>query len=73
MLYPVDKQVYKLTLLKKWKIHEIFHVSLLKQDTIKKGQVNDTQLNFEFEADDNKEYKVDGIWDSAVYTKELTG
>ena len=33
--------------------------------------MNDTQLDFEFEAgDDDKEYEVDGIRDSAVYAKE---
>ena len=32
--------------------------------------MNDTQLKFE--AGNNKKYKVDGIWDSAVYTKEST-
>ena len=29
------------------------------------------QLDFEFEAGNGEEYKVDGIWDSAVYAKEL--
>ena len=28
------------------------------------------QLNFEFEAGNNKEYKVDDIWDSVVYAKK---
>ena len=71
MLYPVGKQAYKLELPKKWRIHDVFHVSLLEQDTTKKGRVNDTQLDFEFEAgNDNKEYEVDGIRDSAVYAKE---
>ena len=37
---------------------------------MKKGQVNDTQLDFKFKVSDNKEYKVDSIWDSAVYAKE---
>ena len=35
---------------------------------MKKGPVNDTQL--EFETGNKKEYKVKSIWDSAVYTKE---
>ena len=72
VLYPVGKQAYKLELPKKWRIHDVFHVSLLEQDTTKKGRVNDTQLDFEFEAGDDKdkEYEVDGIWDSAVYAKE---
>ena len=71
VLYPVGKQAYKLKLPKKWRIHDVFHVSLLEQDTTKKGRVNDTQLDFEFEAgDDDKEYEVDGIRDSAVYAKE---
>ena len=73
VLYPVGKQAYKLKLPKKWRIHDVFHVSLLEQDTTKKGQVNDTQLNFEFEAGDDKEYEVDGIRDSAVYARESAG
>ena len=40
---------------------------------MKKGQVNDTQLDFEFEAGNNKEYEVDGIQNSAVYAKESAG
>ena len=30
VLYPVEKQAYKLKLSRKWKIHNIFHVSLLE-------------------------------------------
>ena len=30
VLYPVGKQAYKLKLPKKWRIHNIFHVSLLE-------------------------------------------
>ena len=37
---------------------------------MKKEQVNDMQL--EFEASDNKENKVNGIGDSAIYAKKLT-
>ena len=70
VLHPVNKQAYKLELPKKWMIHDVFHVSLLEQDTMKQGRVNDTQLDFEFEAGDDKEYKVDGIQDSAVYARE---
>ena len=29
------------------------------------------QLNFQFKAGDDKKYKVDGIWDIAVYAREL--
>ena len=45
---------------------------MLEQDTMKKGRVNNTKLDFEFEAgnDKDKEYEVDGIRDSAVYAKE---
>ena len=35
--------------------------------------MNNTQLDFEFKASDNKRYKVNGIWDSAVYIKESVG
>ena len=73
MLHPVGKQAYKFELPKKWKIHNVFNVSLPEQDTTKKGRVNDTHLDFEFEVGDDKEYEVDGIWDSVVYAKESAG
>ena len=41
VLYPIGKQAYKLKLPKKLRIHDVFHISLLEQDTTKKGQVND--------------------------------
>ena len=68
VLHPVSKQAYKLKLPKKWRIYNVFHIFLLKQDITKKGRVYDMQL--EFEAGNNKEYKVNGIWNSAVYAKE---
>ena len=70
MLHPVGKQAYKLEFPKKWRIYDVFHVSLLEQNSTKKGRVNNTQLDFEFEGGDNKEYEVNGIWDSAVYAKK---
>ena len=36
VLHLVDKQAYKLKLPKKWRIHNVFHISLLEQDTPKK-------------------------------------
>ena len=63
VLYPVGKQAYKLELSKKWKIHDIFHVSLLEQDTTRKGRVDKEVRQMEFNAgDDNSgEYKVEAI------------
>ena len=68
VLHLVGKQVYKLKLPKKWRIHDVFHISLLEQDITKKRQVNNMQL--EFKAGNNKKYEVDDIQDSAVYAKE---
>ena len=72
ILYPVGKQAYKLDLLTKWRIYDIFHVSLLEQKTTRKGQMNELFLEPEpkFNAGDNKEYKVEAIIDSVINAKK---
>ena len=68
VLHPVGKQVYKLELPKKWRIHDVFYVSLMEQDITKKERVdNETELDA---GDNSGEYEVEAIWDSAVYAKE---
>ena len=71
VLHPVGKQAYKLELPKRWRIHDVFHVSLLEQDTTRKGRVDEKTLQLEFE-DDGKgeEYEFEAFFDSAVYAKE---
>ena len=59
VLHPVGKQTYKLKLPKKWKIHDVFHMSLLEQNTTKKGRVDE---NVELDAgDENGEYEMEAI------------
>ena len=73
VLHPVGKQAYKLELPRKWRIHDVFHVSLLEQDTTRKGRVDEEirQIEFDVGDNDNREYEVEVIRDSAVYTREL--
>ena len=71
VLHYVGKQAYKLELSRNWRIHDVFYLSLLEQDTTRKWQEFSVQ---EFEpGDDNKEYEVEAIQDSAVYAKETDG
>ena len=72
VLYPVWKQAYKLKLPKKWRIHDVFHVSLLEQNTTRKRRVDKT-TQLDFKAGDNEKYEVEGIRDSAVYARESEG
>ena len=45
-------------------------MSLLEQNITKKERVEDNVTQLELEAGDNSEYKVEAIWDSAVYTRK---
>ena len=46
-------------------------MSLLKQDTTGKRQVDKNAIELDASNDKNGEYKVEAIWDSAVYAKKL--
>ncbi len=75
VLHVVGKQTYKLELPTKWKIHDVFHMSLLEQDTTRKERVDNKALpepekELEFEAGGNKEYEIEAIINSAVYSQQ---
>ena len=72
VLHLVGKQAYKLKLHRNWKIHDVFHVLLLEQNITRKGRMNKFSVP-EFEPGDNKEYEIEAIRDSIVYTKEVDG
>ena len=46
-------------------------MSLLEQNITKKEQVDEIVTELNFKAGDNEEYKVEEIWDSAVYANKL--
>ena len=72
VLHPVGKQAYKLELPRKWRIHDVFHVSLLEQDTTRKVRMDEEVRQIEFDAGDyeNGKYEVEAIRDSAIYARE---
>ena len=62
VLHPIEKQTYKLKFSKKWKIYNIFYMSLLEQDTTKKGRIDKEVKQIEFDTgNDSGEYKVEAI------------
>ena len=73
ILHLVEKQAYKLELPKKWKIHNVFHVPLLEQDTTRKERVDEKVTELDFEAGNSEEYEVEAIRNSTVYARESEG
>ena len=69
ILYFLRKKTYKLELPRKWKIYNVFHVLLRKQDITKKKRVDNNirKLNA---GNNGKEYKIKAIWNSIVYLME---
>ncbi len=62
VFHLVGNQAYKLELPKSWSIYNIFYVSLLEYDIIRKGQVDETTSQLDFEVNDKgKKYKVERI------------
>ena len=70
VLNPVGKQAYKFKLTKKWRIHNMFHMSLLEQNITKRERV-EKMPELDASNNHNKEYKMETIWDSAVYANKL--
>ena len=70
VLHPIRKQAYKWELPKKWRIYDVFHILLLKQNTIRKNWVDKKISELDVSNKDSKEYKLEAIWDSTVYAKK---
>ena len=66
-------QTYKLELPKKWRIHNVFHVSLLEQDTPLKERIDKKVSKLDAGNKNSEENKVEIIRDSAVYTRKSEG
>ena len=52
-------------------MHNVFHMSLLEQDTTRKERVNEQVKKLELEAGNSKEYEVKAIQNSTVYANKL--
>ena len=46
---------------------------LLKQDTTRKEQIGKKATELEFETSNSKNYKIESIWNSAVYANKAKG
>ena len=51
-------------------MHNVFHMSLLEQDTTRKKQVDKRVKELELEAGNSKEYNVEAICNNAIYANK---
>lgn len=76
VLYLIRNQIYKIELIKIWKIYNVFYILLVQQIIIEKSQIDKTVFLLIFEDDtsnnNNKigKYKVMAISHSMVYVKK---
>ena len=78
MLDTIENQTYRLEILKRWRIHDVFHVSLLEK--IKSKRKKKVSLKFTYQSenidveDDEKlikeEFWIEVILDSKIYKKD---
>ncbi len=75
VLHVVGKQAYKLELSTKGKIYDIFHMFLLDQDITRRERVDkalsEPEKDLKFEAGGNKEYELEAIIDSPMYSQQI--
>ena len=55
------KQIYKLELIRKWKIYNVFYMLLQMQNTIRKERVEKNVIKLNGGNNDNREYKIKAI------------
>ena len=60
VFHLIGKQAFKLELPKKWRIHDVFYVSLLEQYTTMKRRMNDENVELDASVK-NEEYQVEVI------------
>lgn len=71
MLNPLEKQAYKLELLRKDKIYDVFYMSLLEWHTTKKEWVDaNDATKLDAGHNNSREYKMKAICNSVVCTKK---
>ena len=70
VLYLIEKQAYKLELLEKWRIYDVFYVSLLEKDTSRKRRVDENVMELDANNNISGKYEVEAIWNSAVYVRK---
>lgn len=71
MLHPIDKQTNKFKLAKQIKIYNAFHMSLLKEDTIKEERIDKMITKLELHAGNTQKYKVGAICNNTVSSKKV--
>lgn len=71
VLYPINKQTYKLELPRKWRIYNIFHESLPEQNNTRKREVNKIISQLKLDKNNNKEYEIEAICNSKIYARKI--
>ena len=71
ILKTIENQTYQFEILKRWRIHDVFHVSLLKKIKSKKRKKASLELTYQSNIEDDEELTNEKFWIEIILNSKI--